>query len=58
MSKNILKSKTFWLNAIGIAQLVSGVIPVDPATSGLILAGLNIVNRKLTNSPVTILPKE
>jgi hypothetical protein len=57
MKKNILKSKTFWLNITGGAAFLIPVLPLDAETIGLILAGLNIINRKLTSSPITILPE-
>jgi len=48
--KGYLKSKTFWLNVIGGAGMLvnhsQGLIPDEYA--GIIMAILNIVNRKLT----------
>jgi hypothetical protein len=59
MSKNILKSKTFWLNLVGAAQLLSGALPLDPATTGYILTAANVVNRVFgTSGEVTVLPQE
>lgn len=56
-SKNIFASKTFWLNVLGVGQLVSGVIPLDPAVTGLIMAGLNVGNRFLTKDSVHVMPQ-
>jgi hypothetical protein len=52
----ILKTKTFWLNAIGGALLIVNdlngkLIPADMATSALVI--LNILNRFLTTKPVS-----
>lgn len=52
--KNILKSKTFWLNVIGIAAEYGGYLPQKYSMP--ILAGANIVNRFLTTGPVSLLP--
>lgn len=50
----LLKSKTFWLNVAGAAALIingmHGVIPEQ--TAAVILAGLNVLNRFLTNKPL------
>lgn len=54
MSKNILQSKTFWLNVLGIAALVGGVLP--PKYGGPLLGVVNILNRLQTSQPVTVLP--
>lgn len=52
--KGLLKSKTFWLNAIGAAGMLlnasQGYIPDQYAAS--ILAILNIANRFLTSKPL------
>lgn len=55
MSKNILQSRTFWLNVLGIAVIVAKVIP--PEYGGPALAIANIGVRMLTNQPVTVLPQ-
>lgn len=54
-SKSIFLSKTFWINVIGLAQLITGLLPIDAEITGEIIVLLNIVNRKLTNSPVHII---
>ena len=53
--KGLLKSKTFWINAIGggleiVNALNGNVIP--PATAATILMVLNIANRFLTTKPL------
>jgi hypothetical protein len=58
MSKNILKSKIFWVNVLTAAVELSGVL------GGLVPAGalqlttnvLNILLRLITKQPVTVLP--
>ncbi len=54
MSKSIFASKTFWLNVALVVVQVSGVLPLDPAVTGLIAAGANIAVRLLTDSPVHV----
>jgi hypothetical protein len=54
-SKNILKSKTFWLNVIGIAATVAPGLPVSPEQLVYIVGGLNVANRVLTTGPVHVL---
>jgi hypothetical protein len=57
VSKKIWKSKTFWLNVVGMAILIVNsqaghLIPTE--YGALALAILNIANRFLTNQPVTL----
>jgi len=51
MSKNILASKTFWLNVVGVGATVALGLPEKYAAPTLGI--LNIANRFLTNQPVT-----
>jgi hypothetical protein len=53
-AKNILKSKTFWLNLLGGAISIgaSGIIP--PKYSMPVMAAANIGVRLITNQPVTL----
>lgn len=56
--KNILKSKTFWVNAVTAVAAATQLIPPQHAQEALIVSTLaNIVLRKLTTTQVTILPK-
>ncbi len=52
--KSIFASKTFWLNILGAATMVvsSGVVPVK--YSAPVLALLNIGNRFLTSTSVSV----
>lgn len=60
-SKSILTSKTFWFNVLtGIATIIAapGIIPAAalpyiPAAQAVI----NIILRKMTGSPVHVLPR-
>lgn len=58
MSKSIWVSKTFWLNVVGgailvVTQLSDAVPPsIHPWLVGA-LAALNVINRFLTDQPVT-----
>jgi hypothetical protein len=51
-SKSFWKSKTFWLNILGMATTFAPGLPVDPATMVYVLGGLNLANRLLTESAV------
>ena len=51
MGKSLLKSKTFWINVIGLALQISGV--VDPKYGVPAMAILNVVLRGLTTEPIT-----
>jgi len=55
VSKNILKSKTFWLNVLGAVATYGAFLPVDPQTATYILAGANIGVRVLTRGPIHVL---
>lgn len=48
--KSIFKSKTFWLNILGLAATVSGVLP--PKYAMPVMAISNIGMRLITNQPV------
>jgi hypothetical protein len=54
--KNILKSKTFWLNALSIAgmlvQAKTGFV-VDPASQAIALGFVNTLIRTVTKEPIT-----
>lgn len=54
MSKNIIKSRTFWLNILGLAAGYGEFLP--PKYAVPILAVANIGVRILTNQPVNLLP--
>jgi hypothetical protein len=57
-SKSIFKSRTFWTNLLGgIAegvQVFAPILPVPPGTIGMVIAGVNIVLRRLTDEPVHV----
>ena len=50
--KSIWKSKTFWMQALSIAAAVSGVIPLPPETTAIVVGLLNIALRAVTKDPV------
>lgn len=54
-SKSLLKSKTFYLNLLGVAALVIPGLQINPVTIGYIMAGLNIANRLLTDGPAHVI---
>ncbi len=53
-SKNILFSKTFWLNVVGLVITVSGILP--PKYGVPILAVANVIMRLLSSGEVTLRP--
>lgn len=54
-TKDILLSKTFWINLIAIGaiavQIQTGFI-ISPAHQAIILSAVNILLRRITNKPV------
>ena len=58
VSKNILKSKIFWVNVLTAAVELSGALGglVPPGALQLTTNVLNILLRLITNQPVTVLP--
>lgn len=49
------KSKTLWVNVIAAASMLLGAqlgAPLTAEQSGLILAGINIALRAITNEPL------
>ena len=55
VSKSLWKSKTFWFNLLSAASTLAGVIPLDPQTATLVIAGINVGLRLITTGPVTVL---
>jgi len=58
VSKNILKSKIFWVNVLTAAVELSGALGglVPPSALQLTTNVLNILLRLITNQAVTVLP--
>lgn len=55
MNKSLFKSKTFWFNLLtGLAQFAQ-VIPLSPEWTVLIVAGINVGLRLVTDTPVVVL---
>ena len=52
--KNLFKSKTFWMQVLSIAAAVSGVIPMAPETTAIVVGLINIALRAVTKDPVHI----
>jgi hypothetical protein len=52
--KNMFKSKTFWMQVLSIAAAVSGVIPLAPETTAIVVGLINIALRAVTKTPVHI----
>jgi hypothetical protein len=52
--KNMFKSKTFWMQVLSIAAAVSGVIPLAPETTAIVVGLINIALRAVTKDPVHI----
>lgn len=53
-AKNLFKSKTFWMQVLSIAAAVSGVIPMAPETTAIVVGLINIALRAVTKDPVHI----
>ena len=53
-AKNLFKSKTFWMQVLSIAAAVSGVIPMAPETTAIVVGLINIALRAVTTDPVHI----
>ena len=51
-AKNLFKSKTFWMQVLSIAAAVSGVIPMAPETTAIVVGLINIALRAVTKDPV------
>ena len=61
MSKNLLRSKTFWVNVLGVAAAVlSGqfglIVPTEYAITGLAI--VNVLLRLVTAVPAHVLPED
>lgn len=54
-SKNLFKSKTFWMQALSIAAAVSGVLPLSAEATAIVVACINIALRVVTKDSVTVL---
>lgn len=51
-AKNILKSKTFWVNVVALAAAYGGYLPPDYAA--IVVPIANVILRLLTKQPVTV----
>lgn len=51
--KSALKSKTIWFNLVTGLVSIAGVLPIDPATSALIVAVGNVALRFITTEPLS-----
>lgn len=56
MTKAWWKSKTIWANVLGAAaegiQVFAPVLPIPPGTITMVLAGVNIILRRVTTQPI------
>jgi hypothetical protein len=56
-AKPFYQSKTFWINVVALVGMIVGSTKlVDAQTQVEILGALNILNRFLTDGPVTLTP--
>ena len=57
MSRSLFVSKTFWLNFLTAAVEVTGALSdvIPPGALTLVLAGLNVAIRIITDGPVHVL---
>ena len=57
-SKNIVKSKTFWVNvAMGVAAFLTE-LPGDVSFQVGFVTAVNIFMRYITKQPVTVMPEK
>ena len=58
VSKNLLRSKIFWVNVLTAAVELSGALGglIPPMSLQLVTNVLNIALRLVTSQPVTVLP--
>lgn len=56
--KSLWKSKTFWFNLLTGAAELAQVIPLPPGTALLVTNVINIGLRMVTNTGVSVLPKD
>lgn len=54
MSKSLFASKTFWFNVVTAAIELSGVLPVPPGISALVISVGNVALRLLTTTPAHV----
>jgi len=52
--KSIFKSKTFWVQVLSIAAAVSGIVPLAPETTAIVVGLINIALRAVTKDPVHV----
>lgn len=55
VSKSLFKSRTFWVNLLTAGAELAGIIPLPPGTTLLIVSGINIALRVLTQGPVHVI---
>ena len=55
MSKSLFRSKTFWFNLLTAAGELAGLIPLPPGTAILVISGINIALRVITQGPVHVI---
>ena len=58
VSKSILKSKTFWVNALSVAAELLGIIPLPGGTALIVANILNIALRFVTTGPTHLIHAE
>jgi len=52
--KSLFRSRTFWMQVLSIAAAVSGVIPLAPETTAIVVGMINIALRAVTKDPVRV----
>ena len=52
MSKSLFTSKTFWINALMVANQVVGAVPMPPEYAAIVIAVVNLGLRLVTTQPV------
>ena len=57
-SKNIVKSKTFWVNVLMAAAAFLTELPGDVSFQIAFVTAVNVALRYTTKQPVTVLPEK
>ena len=52
--KSLFRSRTFWMQALTICAAITGVIPLAPETTAIVVGLINIALRAVTKDPVRV----
>ena len=52
--KSLFRSRTFWMQALTICAAITGVIPLAPETTAIVVGLVSIALRAVTKDPVRV----